>query len=60
MLAFRKEPVTSKVNGLDEIWLRDVPCELVDNDAATGLYILEKDKPFQPLGNGCQHLLTFC
>ena len=43
MLAFRKESVASRVNGLDEILLRAVSYELVDNDAVTGQYILEQD-----------------
>ena len=59
MLAFRKEPVASRVNGLDEILLRAVSYELVDNDAVTGQYILEQDKPFQPLNNEFLHPSIF-
>ena len=36
MLAFWKEPVASRVNGLDEILLRAIPYELVDNDVVAG------------------------
>ena len=59
MLAFRKEPVASRVNGLDEILLRAVSYELVDNDAVTGQYILEQDKPFRPLNNEFLHPSIF-
>ena len=60
MLAFRKEPVASGVSGSDEILLRVVLCELVDNGATAGQHILEQDKPFQPLDNRFLHPLTFC
>ena len=46
MLAFQKEPHTSRVSGLDEILLRVVSCELANNDTAARQYILEQDKPF--------------
>ena len=59
MLAFRKELVALRVNGLDEILLRAVLCELVDNDTVARQYILEQDKPFQPLDNGFLHPLIF-
>ena len=60
MLAFRKEPIALRVNGLDEILLRAVPCKLADNGAVTGQHILEQDKPFQPLDSGFLHPLSFC
>jgi len=47
------------VNGLDEILLTTVPCELVDNGAIAGQHILEQDKPFQPSNSGFLHPLTF-
>ena len=59
MLAFQKEPVASRVNGLDEILLRAVLCKLVDNDTVAGQHILEQDKPFQPLNSGFLHPLIF-
>ena len=60
MLAFRKEPVALRVSGSNEILLRVVPCELVDNGATVGQHILEQDKPFQPLDNEFLRPLTFC
>ena len=51
MLAFRKELVASRMNGLDEILLKVVPYELVDNDVVTRQHILEQDKPSRPLNS---------
>ena len=59
MLAFRKEPVASRVNGLDEILLRVVSYKLVDNDVVVGQHIVEQDKPFQPLNSEFLHPLIF-
>ena len=51
MLAFRKELVASRMNGLDEILLKVVPYELVDNDVVTRQHILKQDKPSRPLNS---------
>ena len=59
MLAIQKEPIASRVNGLDEILLRAILCKLVDNDAVAGQHILEQGNPFRPLNSGFLHPLIF-
>ena len=59
MLAFWKEPVASRVNGLDEILLRAIPYELVDNDVVARQHILEQDKPSRPLNSEFLHPSIF-